>query len=199
METCSDEDVLHETAKDVLSYHVAPPTPITALDDEDEPPPAKRPRLAYGPDEDKENERMEVVEDSKEARLEDAPASHEILRDLYEPYEAPLRPATPLQDSPYTCPSASAAAAASANNNNNISGSGCSSSMCNSSGGYSSSCSSSSSLSSYSDWSSSSSSRLHHQQAQQAPQQYAACGQASLLGNDLQSVVFHSLIASLES
>ncbi|XP_068223350.1 uncharacterized protein [Palaemon carinicauda] len=206
---------------DVLSVYGQPtPTPISALDEDDPMPPPKRPRLFL--DDDKENDgmscesRLECDLERKDDSRMIVDDTQEILRDLYETYTGeslsqitttssrPGTPTPPRPDTPYTgsysctLPSTTPSLAPTNTNSSSSSSSSCSnssngfnnsSSMNTTSGSISSGTSSgSTTLSSYHDWS-----RPHQQQ-----QQYA-CGHASLLGNDLQSVVFHSLIASLES
>ncbi|XP_042228904.1 uncharacterized protein LOC121870974 isoform X1 [Homarus americanus] len=181
---------------DVLSVYGQPAhTPLTALDEDDPAPPAKRPKLFH--DDDKENSReacetrLQCEMDQKDDGRGLVDDTQEILRDLYETFTTdslsqprpgtptPPRPDTPYS-SPYSCtlPTSSTPSPA-ANNNTTTNTVSCS----NNTTSYSTSVTSSGS---YYDWS-------------RPQQQQYACGHASLLGNDLQSVVFHSLIASLES
>ncbi|XP_066986413.1 uncharacterized protein [Macrobrachium rosenbergii] len=197
---------------DVLSVYGQPtPTPITALDEDDPMPAPKRPRLFL--DDDKENDgmscesRLECDLERKDDSRMIVDDTQEILRDLYETYTGeslsqtttssrPGTPTPPRPDTPYTAsysctlPSTTPSLATtntnnSSNNNSNGFNNNTTSGSISSTGSGSSN--SSTTLSSYHDWS-----------RPQQQQQYA-CGHASLLGNDLQSVVFHSLIASLES
>lgn len=185
---------------DVLSAYGQPsPAPLTVLEEDDPTsPPAKKPKLFL--DEDKENSRegcddrlqceMDQKDDSRGIMMDD---TQEILRDIYDTFSEPLsqprpptptppRPDTPYSSaSPYSCslpasttPSLTASSNTCTSTTNNI----------NTTTSYSGSMTSGSS---YYDWS------------RPPQQQQYACGHASLLGNDLQSVVFHSLIASLES
>lgn len=183
---------------DVLSsvYAQPTPTPISALEDDDPAPSPKRPRLFL--DDDKENDGVSCesrflecdAEGKDEANRMVVDDTQEILRDLYETYTgeslgqqirpgtptSPTRPETPYTAS-YSCslPSATPSSLAATTNNNSSNTTTTTTVMTNGSS------------STYHDWS-----------RPQQQQQYA-CGHASLLGNDLQSVVFHSLIASLES
>ncbi|XP_050719591.1 uncharacterized protein LOC127000218 isoform X2 [Eriocheir sinensis] len=183
---------------DVLSEYGQPtPAPLTSLE-EDDPlsSPAKKLKLFH--DDDKENSRdscetrlceMDEKEDSRGV-LDD---TQEILRDLYETLSpeplSPSRPGTPTPprpdtpyatSSPYSCtlPTTTTSSLAAAPGTNTT----CSTS----SPAASTTTTFTSGSGSFYEWS-------------RPQQQQYACGHASLLGNDLQSVVFHSLIASLES
>ncbi|KAL7632676.1 UNVERIFIED_CONTAM: hypothetical protein RMT77_017001 [Armadillidium vulgare] len=121
--------------------------------------------------------------------------AQEILRDLYETcinegitdrsspnsFSPPSEPSYPTQQTTYSFSvSASCSVSSSINNSSSV----CNNNINNNSNSSSSNTSNSDSCTS--DWS-------RHSQYP------FNCGQSSLLGNDLQSVVFHSLITSLES
>ncbi|CAL4117140.1 unnamed protein product [Meganyctiphanes norvegica] len=180
------------------------PTPISALDDDDMPP-CKRPRL-FMDDDDKENNKenscedkiIDVVGDKDEGDIYEPCAiddTQEILREVYESYTGeslsqPRPSSPPAHIKPDT--SYSMLCSSTANFCNNTS------SYLNSNSPINLSCRSNQntcgsncsndgflSLSERMDWS--------------RPQQPYPCSQSVNLGNDLQSVVFHSLIVSLES
>ncbi|XP_063843762.1 mucin-2-like isoform X1 [Scylla paramamosain] len=183
---------------DVLSEYGQPtPAPLTSLE-EDDPlsSPAKKLKLFH--DDDKENSR-----DSCETRLQCEMDQKEdsrgviddtILRDLYETLSpdplssprpgtpTPPRPDTPYSTSPYSC---------------NLPTTTTSSLAC--SPGTNTTCSAAPAASTTTTFSSGAGSGSFYEWSRPQQQQQYACGHASLLGNDLQSVVFHSLIASLES
>ncbi|CAL4058784.1 unnamed protein product [Meganyctiphanes norvegica] len=188
-----------QVAEMLSTYGQPSPSPITALDDDDELPPCKRARLLM--DEDKENDKensyedriIDVVGDKDEPCAMDD--TQEILREVYESYTGeslsqsrPSSPPLPTRpDTPYStlCSSttnlcSNTSTTLNSNSPLNLSCSSnvntCSNSFSN--GGFLS-------LSERMEWS--------------RPQQQYPCGHSALLGNDLQSVVFHSLIASLES
>ncbi|XP_071523956.1 uncharacterized protein [Panulirus ornatus] len=184
---------------DVLSVYGQPtPTPLTALEEDDPAPPPKRPKLFH--DDDKENSReacdtrLQCEMDEKDDGRVVMDDTQEILRDVYETFTieplsqprpgtpTPPRSDTPYSSAPYSCtlPTSTTPSLAAAANNNITSSTMCSN---NNTTSYSSTMNSGGNC--Y-DWS-------------RPQQQQYACGHASLLGNDLQSVVFHSLIASLES
>ncbi|KAK7073650.1 hypothetical protein SK128_024011 [Halocaridina rubra] len=189
---------------DVLSVYAQPtPTPISALEDDDPAPPPKRPRLFL--DDDKENDgipcdsRLECDAEGKDESRMIVDDTQEILRDLYETYACESLSSQPRAGTPsplpsrpdasytasYSCtvpstPSSLSATTATSNATNSFT--------------ISSSTTSTTTTSSVNSGSSSG----YHDWSRPQQQQYA-CGHASLLGNDLQSVVFHSLIASLES
>ncbi|XP_045625183.1 uncharacterized protein [Procambarus clarkii] len=183
---------------DVMSVYGQPaPTPLSALDEDDPAPPAKKPKLFL--DDDKENSRktcetrLQCEIDQKEDSRLVVDDTQEILRDLYETFTTdsltqprPGTPTPPRPDTPYSSPysctlptstSPSSTASNATTTTTTIVSSNTTTANYSSSGN---------SGSSYYDWS-------------RPQQQQYACGHASLLGNDLQSVVFHSLIASLES
>ncbi|CAL4186941.1 unnamed protein product [Meganyctiphanes norvegica] len=186
---------------EVLSTYGQPaPSPITALDDEDEQPPCKRPRL-FMDDDDKENENInscedriiDVVGDKDEGDMYKPcvmDETQEILREVYESYTGeslsqshslsssyPTRPDTP--DST-TCSCIDESSYLNSNSPMNLSCSGTQNTCCSniSNDGFLG-------LLERMEWS--------------KPQKPYPCGHSANLGNDLQSVVFHSLIVSLES
>ncbi|XP_027229556.1 uncharacterized protein [Penaeus vannamei] len=186
---------------DVLSVYGQPaPTPISALEEDDPVPAPKRPRLFL--DDDKENERgscesrlMECGVDDKDDSRIIVDDTQEILRDLYETFTGesisaqprPSTPTPPRPDTPFAAPAYSCTLPSTTTPSLTTTNNSSSSSTNNNTSTYTNSYSSmGTGGSSYHDWG-------------RTQQQQYACGHASLLGNDLQSVVFHSLIASLES
>lgn len=161
---------------------------------EEDDPPSKRPRLFF--DDDKENE-MDVEDHYHHQQAqENLPTkassslckpvddAQEILRDLYETcvsegitsrsasYSDTFFCAQPQQQQTFSLSLSASCNVSSSLSNTTISSNNSSTNSCNNA------CDS--------DW-------LKH------PQYPFNCGHSSLLGNDLQSVVFHSLITSLES
>ncbi|KAK8747500.1 hypothetical protein OTU49_016420, partial [Cherax quadricarinatus] len=191
---------------DVLSVYAQPaPTPLSALEDDDPAPPAKKPKLFL--DDDKENSRetcetrLQCEMDHKDDARVVVDDTQEILRDLYDTFTAdsltqprPGTPTPPRPDTPYVSPlsctvpipTSPPSISSNTTTTTTTSMSTTTSSTTNLSSTPTSYSSSGNSGSSYYDWS-------------RPQQQQYACGHTSLLGNDLQSVVFHSLIASLES
>ncbi|CAL4058783.1 unnamed protein product [Meganyctiphanes norvegica] len=193
-----------QVAEMLSTYGQPSPSPITALsDDDDEQPPCKRPRLFM--DDDKENENklcedkiIDVVGDKDEGDMYEPRAmddTQEILREVYESYTgeslsqshtlSPTHPTRP--DTPYSTNCSSTANFCSNTspslNSNSLINKSCSSNLNNcssnfSNGGFLG-------PSEHMEWSRS--------------QQSYPCSHSANLGNDLQSVVFHSLMVSLES
>ena len=175
-----------------LASDLPPPlTPLPNFEDEEEPPSKKQKLFFDSPenDDDKENEHQgfdyrldcsDLSVDMKDDSYTPSGLSNpmddaqEILRDLYEVCTPEAIPPRPLTPSSQRCSDSSSSTTYSLSM----------SASCSMSNNNNNS-NNNNSYSSDVDWS---------RQSSQYP-----CGHSSLLGNDLQSVVFHSLIASLES